>query len=296
MSPAGNRRQVHALRQAGVQGHHQVLVHRLREEGQDRRKDARKGHQGGVERRERVVPVDRAAGRNAGTAAAHAVPRQAQVPRRDIVDERRDLARRCERVVVAQPGLHAGREPRRARQDPAIERGPGRSRTVGRVDPFGRRPAGQARIGDEERVDVPEHEQLAPGLVGHVPAEQDVLLGPRGREDPPHDVDAHPLGGLVEVDGVAPRLVHRAAVFTEHQCIAKDRLERRLAPKDRRHREQAVEPVPELAREALRDEVGREPLGPVAGLLAVVERRERHDSGIQPWIANVGNSRDRLAA
>ena len=96
-----------------------------------------------------------------------------------------------------------------------------------------------------------------------MPAEQDVVLGPGAGEHPAHDVDAHPLGGLVEVDRVAPALVHRPAVLAEDAGVAEDRLERRLAAEDRRHREHRVEPVPELAREALGDEVGREPLRPV---------------------------------
>ena len=159
-----------------------------------------------------------------------------------------------------------------------------------------RRPAGQPRVGDEERVDVPQDEQLAPRLVGGVPAEEDVLLGPGLREQPAHDVDAHPLGGLVEVDRVAPALVHRPAVLAEDEGVAEDRLERRLAAEDRRHREHRVEPVAELAREALGDEVGREPLRPVLRVLAVVERRERDDPGVQPRVADVLDPLDRLAA
>ena len=129
-----------------------------------------------------------------------------------------------------------------------------------------------------------------------MPAEEDVLLGPRLGEHPAHDVDAHPLGGLVEVDRVAPALVHRAAVLAEHEGVPEDRLERRLAAQDRRHREHRVEPVAELAREALGDEVGREPLRPVVRVLAVVERRERHDPGIEPGIADVLDPLDRGAA
>ena len=129
-----------------------------------------------------------------------------------------------------------------------------------------------------------------------MPAERDVLLRTGLGEHPAHDVDAHPLGGFVEVDRVAPALVHRATVLGEHEGVAEDRLERRLATQDGGHREHAVEPVAELAREALGDEVGREPLRPVVGVLAEVERGERHDPGVQPWVADVLDPRDRLAA
>ena len=89
---------------------------------------------------------------------------------------------------------------------------------------------------------------------------------------PAHDVHAHALGGLVELDRVAPALVHRAAVLAEQGGVAEDRAERLLPAQDGAHREHRVEPVAELAGEALRDEVGREPLRPVVRVLAVVER------------------------
>ena len=90
--------------------------------------------------------------------------------------------------------------------------------------------------------------------------------------------------------------MHRPAVLGEQRRVAEDRLERRLAAQHRRHREHRVEPVAELAREALGDEVGREPLAPVVGVLAEVERRERHDPGVQPRIADVADPLDRRAA
>ena len=84
------------------------------------------------------------------------------------------------------------------------------------------------------------------------------------RVHPAHDVHAHALGRLVELDGVAPALVHGTAVLAEERGVAEDRLEGRLAAQHRAHRQHRVEPVAELARERLGDEVGREPLLPVA--------------------------------
>ncbi|MFL5749809.1 MAG: hypothetical protein ACJ767_04210 [Chloroflexota bacterium] len=121
------------------------------------------------------------------------------------------VARGRERVVVGQAPTRLGGEPGRAREDPAVHRRPlGRPRRV-RI----RRPAGERRVRREERVGVPQDEQLAARLVSRVPAEQDVLLGPGVGVHPAHHVDAHPLGGLVELDRVAPALVHRPAVLAE---------------------------------------------------------------------------------
>jgi hypothetical protein len=129
-----------------------------------------------------------------------------------------------------------------------------------------------------------------------VPAEQDVVLGPGLGEHPAHHVDAHPVRGVVELDHVARALVHRAAILGIQRRVAEDLLEGRLAAEDRRHGEHRVEPVAELAGEALSDEVGREPLPPVIGILAVVERRERHDPGIEPRVADVADPLHRRAA
>ena len=201
----------------------------------------------------------------AARSAASSLRRIRSRDRRTYQVERPSMNRDSSRVAATASNarrclLDGGRGPGRARQDPAVERAAlgDRRRIAG-----DRRPAGQPGVRHEERVDVPEHQQLAARLVRRVPAEEDVLLRPRLGEHPAHDVDAHPLGGLVEVDRVAPRLVHRPAVLAEDQAVAEDRLERPLAAEDRRHREHRVEPVAELPGEALGDEVGREPLRPV---------------------------------
>src|SRR2546423_3618770 len=129
-----------------------------------------------------------------------------------------------------------------------------------------------------------------------MPTEQDVVVGPGVGEHPAHDVDTHPFGGLVELDGVAPALVHGPAVFAVDEGVTEDRQEWRLATKDGAHREHRIEPVPELAGEALGNEVRREPLLPVVRLLAVMERRERHDARVEPWIADVADPLDRRPA
>ena len=174
-----------------------------------------------------------------------------------------------------------------------IQRSSRRRRRVGRLRPDDvarRPPARQARVGREEGQHVPEHQQLAPRLVGGVVAEEDVVLRARRGVHPAHDVDAHALGRLVELDGVAPRLVHGPAVLAVERGVAEDGLEGRLAAQHRAHGQHRVEPVAELAREGLGDEVGREPLLPVVGIGAVVQRAEGHDAGVEPGIAHVADA------
>ena len=200
-------REMHGVRTVGSIGH-QVPVHRVGQERQDRGEHPGRAEERLVERRERRGAVGRV------VVAAHPLPRQPHVPGGETVHEARQLAGRRDRVEGAQVLLDRSRGPGRTRQDPAVERAPLADR--GRLPRDGR-PVRQARVRHEERVDVPEHQQLAARLVGRVPAEQDVLLRPRLREHPAHDVHAHPLGGFVEVDRVAPRLVHRPAVLAEDQ-------------------------------------------------------------------------------
>ena len=191
-----------------------------------------------------------------------------------------------EGIVVAQVGFHFGGQPGHSRQDPAVERA-----AIGdRGSRLGGLPAGLTGVRDEERVDVPQHQQPPARLVRGVPAEVDVVLGPGVGEHPAHHVRAHPLGGLVELDGVAPALVHLTAVFAVDQRIPEQRLERRLAAQHRAHGQQRVEPVAELAGEALGHEVGREPALPELGVFTVVQGRERHDPGVQPRVAHVSDA------
>ena len=90
--------------------------------------------------------------------------------------------------------------------------------------------------------------------------------------------------------------MHRPAVFAAHGAVAQDGFERQAIFEHGAHHQQRVKPVSVLAREALGDEVGREPGAPVVRIGAVVQRRERHDAGVEPRITDVGNAADRFAA
>ncbi len=78
--------------------------------------------------------------------------------------------------------------------------------------------------------------------------------------------------------------------------MAEQRLERRDALHHRAHRQQRVEPVAELAREALSDEVGGDPLRPVVAVLAIAHGRVGNDAGVEPRVAHVRDAADTLAA
>ena len=128
------------------------------------------------------------------------------------------------------------------------------------------------------------------GFVGAVVAEEQVLLRFVVKEHPAHDVDADPVGGFVELQRIAPALVHRTTVFAQQRGVAEVVAEGRLARQHGSHGQHAVEPVAELAGEALGDQVGRIPLGPVFRIAAVAGGAEGHDARIQPRIADVGDA------
>ena len=81
-----------------------------------------------------------------------------------------------------------------------------------------------------------------------------------------------------------------------HQAVAEQHLERRPLLHHRAHGQDRVEPVAELAREAFGDEVGREPLLPLGAIAVVAHRRIRHDAGVEPRIADIGDARHQVAA
>ena len=90
--------------------------------------------------------------------------------------------------------------------------------------------------------------------------------------------------------------MHLTPVGALHQRVPENGLERRAFLEYGAHRQDGVEPVAELAREALGNEVKREPFLPVVVVGEVVRGRERDDAGVEPGVAYVLNARDRLAA
>ena len=90
--------------------------------------------------------------------------------------------------------------------------------------------------------------------------------------------------------------MHRSPIGTNHKAVAEDRLRWLTGGHHRGHGEERVEPVTELAGEALRDEVGGEPALPVLRILAVAHRGEGDDPRIKPRIPNIRNTRHLGAA
>ena len=110
-----------------------------------------------------------------------------------------------------------------------------------------------------------------------------------GHEHPAHDVGADRLGRLVEGDRVALALVHILTVLVAHRGIPEQGAGHRLVGHHRRHREQGVEPVAELAGERLGYEVRREPVAPVGAIRVPAQRRKANDSPVEPRIPDVGD-------
>ncbi len=157
-------------------------------------------------------------------------------------------------------------------------------------------PAIQIGVRHEEAVHIPQRDkEPPPSLVGLGVAEGEIRLGLVVDEHPAHDVCADFLRGFVELEHVAPALVHRATVPAQQGGVAEAGQIRWLALEHRAHHQHAVEPVAELAGEALGDEVGREPLLPVVPVVAIAEGGERHNAGVKPGIAHVLDAAD-LAA
>ena len=270
---------------------HQVLVELLGKEGRVGREQFRQGDQAFVERlvgRPLVRVVLRLP--EAATAAAH-------VPVREGLDERLDPARGRHRVVIVQPGRHIGDELVELREEPPVELA-SRLLLVATCFPaVGWLPAVDVGIGDEEGVRVPEGEdEAAPHLVARRPAVVDVVGRVVPQEEPAHHVHAHALRRVVEPDGVAFALVHLLAVLVAHQAVAEYREEWLAVLQRGAQRQHRVEPVAELAGEALSDEGGGKPLLPVRVVVPIAKRGERDDAGVQPGVAHVGDARDGLAA
>ena len=86
--------------------------------------------------------------------------------------------------------------------------------------------------------------------------------------------------------------MHLLALLVHERGVGEVGAERLGVLKGGAHGQERVEPVAELAGEALRDEVGREPLFPVVLVVSVAQRGEGDYAGIKPGVAHVLDSRD----
>ena len=257
----------------------EVVVDLVGHERRERRQQLRDRDQAAAQRRERrrIAVPEAAAG-------------AADVPVREVVDERGDRVAGAGGVVVIQAlgdGLDGGGQPR---QRPAIEV-VGR-RDVARLDPV------DVRVHDVEAVRVPELEQeLAQRLADRVDAEQVAVPRQLVRQEVPAErVGAVAVDHVPRHDDVAERLRHLLALGVGDVAEAEDGLERALVVEQRRDRDQAVEPAAGLV-DRLADVVGRVLL---VELGLVLERRvplgERHRAGVEPDVDHLGHAAQRLAA
>ena len=197
--------EVDTLRRGRVVRADEILVDLLRQERDDRGQRLRQRHQRLVEGRVGAGLVGVVA------AAPEARATAPDVPVREVVHhERLRRPRRALRVEVGHPLGGLAHRLVQPRQDPAVERRAlgdrhARCRGVEAVEP---------RVGHPERVAVPERQdEPPPHLVPEAVAEVEVRRGIAGHVEPAHHIDAHRLGAFLELDRVAPALVHLAALL-----------------------------------------------------------------------------------
>ena len=89
--------------------------------------------------------------------------------------------------------------------------------------------------------------------------------------------------------------MHLPPILGQERGIGEAILEGRGILQHRRHRQQAVEPVAELAREGLADPISGVPLPPVVLVRAVLESAETDYPCVQPGVAHIEDARDRRA-
>ncbi len=236
-----------------------------------------------------------------------APPRPADVPVRQVVDERLERLDQVRRPRALVRVRHLGDELIAARLEPAVERP--ELACLARL--------GDVRVVDEELDRVPERQQPALHLVRRPVAELDVLARVGLAELPAHDVRAHLIERLVGGDRVPPGAVHLAPVLVEQLLVGEHGPVGRLPDERHRHERDRVEPEPDLLAH-LRDPVRGEPLLPVrvvgqvragqtlgrARRVAVLdplgvvpaEGRERDDARVEPGVADLRDPAHVLAA
>ena len=307
----GIARQVHALRCVRAHAADEVLPQLVRQERHHRRHQAHDLHEGVPQRlvgRALVGLVIR---------LPVAGAREANVPVREVVDVGLDGPHQARRVVRVERRAALADQALRDRDQPAVERAPGRQVRPLRQRLIARLELVDRGVEDEEVVGVPQREQPPLHLVGGPVAEVHVLRRRLPGEAPAHHVGTHLLDGVVEPDGIAPGLVHGAAGLVVDLLVAEHPPVRRLADQDNAHEQHRVEPQADLLAH-LGHPVGREPdlpvgvcgqvgdrdaLGRAGGVAALhelgvvpAEGRERHDARVQPAVADVQQSLSLLAA
>ena len=243
------RREVTEVDALGIVLALQVAVDRLGDERRERRRDLRELHEYVAERAVGVelVPVVLALPEAAAAAA--------DVPVRQVLDERDERAHRALEVILVHRGRDVGDQRLHRAADPAVED----VRRIGHHDRLVVE-AVHVRVGDEEGVGVPPRdEQVAEDLLDAVLGELQVLGAHDGRVD---HVEADRVRAVrVEherrVGVVLQALRHLLAVLGEDEAVDDDVPVRALPEEHRAEEHERVEPAARLVK-ALGDEVGRE--------------------------------------
>ena len=255
-----------------------VLVDLLRHERNERRHELDERRQALVESREcsHLVGVD--------LRLPEASPAPPHVPVGQPLDEFVYLPDSSLGIVSVERRSRRPYKLVQLRDDPTVEF---RALSHGRRRCFGRVPV-DVGVRREERVDVPQGDEHPPARLVRPPeAEEQVGRRIGAAVHPAHGVHAHLVGALLELDGIALALVHLIALFIHERCVGEVCTEGLRVLKRSAHSQERVEPVAELPREALRDEVCREPLLPVVLVVSIAQCGEGDDAGIEPGVAHV---------
>ena len=284
----GEAGQVDAVRCRWVCGHHQVLVHLLRNKGRQRRHELTQRHQAGVQR---LVG-------GAFVAVVLALPEApstaSHVPRGQLAHKGLDLASGVRGVVVLHLRRHIDNELVQFRDDPAVKLRHGLTGFGGR-----RLKSVQQRVSDEEAVGVPKGQQELPNCFFDKVLREAARVAGRGRRK---QVPAQGIGSVGVDDrpwlhDVALGLAHLLALVVQDEAQAYDVLVARLLAQEHGQGVEAVEPASGLVN-TLAYVVGREL---AIGEHRVVARRcvelsVGHRARVEPAVQHLGDTVHSAAA
>ena len=261
----------------------QVFVNLLRQERQNRGYKLGQGYQCFVER-------------GVGSELVHIVfalpeapPTTPDIPVRQVIQKHLDRSGGSHRVIAIQVASRFAYQHVQFGQQPPVQHRtiPNSQHLLLRIKVI------EHRIGYKEAIGVPERQQLAFGLIGRTETEIDIVIRVVAGEHPAHHIGPHVLGRVIEPNGIPLAFVHLLAVFVTDQPMRQHSPERRTPLQRSAHRQQGIEPVAELERERLGDELCGKPLFPVRPVVPVSYAGIRYNTCVQPGIAYIRHTRHR---